>query len=227
MNGLSIFVDESGDFGTYEPHAPFYLFTLVFHNQTDSIEDQISHLEHSLSDVGFDAKHCFHAGPIIRREEDYQYLSITERRKCLNRIMTFAKNCEISYITFSVEKKHMSDTLGLTVALSKQLSTFIREEYDFFSGFDRIVVYYDNGQVELNKLLASVFSAMLPQAEFRKVMPTDYRLFQVADLFCTLELVCLKDDHGIMSKSENDFFGSMRDMKKNYLKPMHKKRYKE
>ena len=227
MNELSIFVDESGDFGTYEPHAPFYLFTLVFHNQTDSIEDQISHLEHSLSDVGFDAKHCFHAGPIIRREEDYQYLSITERRKCLNRIMTFAKNCEISYITFSAEKKHMSDSLGLTVALSKQLSAFIREEYDFFSGFDRIVVYYDNGQVELNKLLASVFSAMLPQAEFRKVMPTDYRLFQVADLFCTLELVCLKDDHGIMSKSENDFFGSMRDMKKNYLKPMHKKRYKE
>lgn len=227
MNELSIFVDESGDFGTYEPHAPFYLFTLVFHNQTDSIEDQISHLEHSLSDVGFDARHCFHAGPIIRREEDYQYLSITERRKCLNRIMTFAKNCEISYITFSAEKKHMSDSLGLTVALSKQLSTFIREEYDFFSGFDRIVVYYDNGQVELNKLLASVFAVMLPQVEFRKVMPTDYRLFQVADLFCTLELVCLKDEHRIMSKSEESFFGSMRDMRKNYLKPMYKKRYKE
>ena len=227
MNELSIFVDESGDFGTYEPHAPFYLFTLVFHNQTDSIEDQISHLEHSLSDVGFDAKHCFHAGPIIRREEDYQYLSITERRKCLNRIMTFAKNCEISYITFSAEKKHMSDSLGLTVALSKQLSAFIREEYDFFSGFDRIVVYYDNGQVELNKLLASVFAVMLPQAEFRKVMPTDYRLFQVADLFCTLELICLKDEHRIMSKSEEAFFGSMRDMRKNYLKPMFKKRYKD
>ena len=225
MNELSIFVDESGDFGTYEPHAPFYLFTLVFHNQTDSIEDQISHLEHSLSDVGFDAKHCFHAGPIIRREEDYQYLSITERRKCLNRIMTFAKNCEISYITFSAEKKHMSDSLGLTVTLSKQLSTFIREEYDFFSGFDRIVVYYDNGQVELNKLLASVFAVMLPQAEFRKVMPTDYRVFQVADLFCTLELICLKDAHRIMSKSEEAFFGSMRDMRKNYLKPMFKKRY--
>ena len=227
MNELSIFVDESGDFGTYEPHAPFYLFTLVFHNQTDSIEDQISHLEHSLSDVGFDAKHCFHAGPIIRREEDYQYLSITERRKCLNRIMTFAKNCEISYITFSAEKKHMFDSLGLTVALSKQLSAFIREEYSFFAQFDKIIVYYDNGQVELNKLLASVFAVMLPQAEFRKVMPTDYRLFQVADLFCTLELICLKDEHRIMSKSEEAFFGSMRDMRKNYLKPMFKKRYKE
>lgn len=92
MSELSIFVDESGDFGTYEPHAPFYLFTLVFHDQRSSIEAQIRYLEHGLADIGFDVKHCFHAGPIIRREEDYQNLSITERRKCLNRILTFAKN---------------------------------------------------------------------------------------------------------------------------------------
>ena len=59
MNELSIFVDESGDFGSYEPHAPFYLFTLVFHDQSNSIENQISHLEHGLADVGFDVKHCF------------------------------------------------------------------------------------------------------------------------------------------------------------------------
>lgn len=226
MKELSIFVDESGDFGAYEPHAPFYLFTLVLHDQSNSLKEQLQHLEHGLLDIGFDVKHCFHAGPIIRREEDYQIYSITERRKTLNRILTFAKNCEISYVTFSVEKKHMSDSLSLTVALSKQLSAFIREEYAFFTQFDKIVVYYDNGQVELNKLLASVFTIMLPQAEFRKVMPADYRLFQVADLFCTLELICLKEGNKIMSKSEEVFFGSMRDMHKNYIKPMAKKRYK-
>lgn len=57
MDELSIFVDESGDFGSYEPHAPFYLFTLVFHDQSNSIENQISHLEHGLADIGFDVKH--------------------------------------------------------------------------------------------------------------------------------------------------------------------------
>ena len=225
MRELSIFVDESGDFGAYEPHAPFYLFTLVFHDQNNSLKEPLQHLENGLADVGFDMKHCFHAGPIIRREEDYQNYSITERRKLLNRILAFAKNCEISYVAFSVEKKHLSDSLSLTVALSKKLSAFIREEYTFFSQFDKIIVYYDNGQVELNKLLASVFAVMLPQAEFRKVVPADYRLFQVADLFCTLELIGLKEEHRIMSKSEEVFFGSMRDMHKNYMKPMAKKRY--
>ena len=104
MNELSIFVDESGDFGAYEPHAPFYLFTLVFHDQNNTIKEQLSYLESGLFDVGLDTKHCFHAGPIIRREEDYHAFSITERRKCLNRILTFAKSCEISYIAFSIEK---------------------------------------------------------------------------------------------------------------------------
>lgn len=224
---LSIFVDESGDFGSYKPHSPFYLFTLVFHNQSFSIEPQISHLEYSLTGLGLDVNHCFHAGPIIRREEDYQNFSITERRQFLNRILNFAKNCELSYITFIVEKKHMNDSLSLTVSLAKQLSAFIRDEYSFFAPFDRIIIYYDNGQGELNKLLASIFTAMISQVEFRKVTPADYRLFQVADLFCTLELICLKDKRNILSKSEKAFFGSMRDMRKNYLKPMYKKRYKE
>ena len=226
MNELSIFVDESGDFGTYETHAPFYLFTLVFHNQKHSIKSQIEHLEQHLTGLGFDKNHCFHAGPIIRREADYQNLSISERRRCLNRILTFATSTNISYATISVEKKHISDAIGLTVALSRRLHTFIQNEYDFFMQFDRIVVYYDNGQTELNKLLASIFTVTLPQAEFRKVIPADYRLFQVADLFCTLELVQLKYENHIMSKSEEVFFGSMRDMRKNYLKPMLKKHYK-
>ncbi|MBQ1995421.1 MAG: DUF3800 domain-containing protein [Clostridia bacterium] len=225
MKELSIFVDESGDFGAYEKHSPFYIFSLVFHDQAHTIEQQIKLLEEGLNNLKLSKEHCFHAGPIIRREEDYQFLSIKERRRCLNRIMTFAKNIDISYTVFSIEKKHLSSSLDLTVQLSKKLSNFIRENYGFFSEFDHIVLYYDNGQVELGKLLATVFSILLPQTEIRKVTPVNYRLFQVADLICTFELIYLKSEHHILSKSEENFFGSMRDMKKNYLKPMLKKKF--
>lgn len=225
MKELSIFVDESGDFGAYEKHSPFYIFSLVFHDQAHTIEQQIKLLEEGLNNLNLSKEHCFHAGPIIRREEDYQFLSIKERRRCLNRITTFAKNIDISYTVFSIEKKHLSNSLDLTVQLSKKLSNFIRENYGFFSEFDHIVLYYDNGQVELGKLLATVFSILLPQTEIRKVTPVNYRLFQVADLICTFELISLKSEHHILSKSEENFFGSMRDMKKNYLKPMLKKKF--
>ena len=34
---LSIFVDESGDFGNLQPHSPYYIVTMLFHDQNDSI----------------------------------------------------------------------------------------------------------------------------------------------------------------------------------------------
>ena len=72
MSDLSIFVDESGDFGAYKAYAPYYLFTLVFHEQSRDIRPQLHHLEKALAEIGFDSSHCFHTGPIIRREEDYR-----------------------------------------------------------------------------------------------------------------------------------------------------------
>lgn len=226
MKELSIFVDESGDFGAYEVHSPFYIFTILLHNQSNSIKTQIDHLEKHLKEIGLDSKHCFHAGPIIRREQDYANMDIRERRTCLNSILTFAKNVDFKYATFFVEKKHITDPVSLTAALSKQLSAFIREELSFFNNFDNVIIYYDNGQVELSKMLSAVFAALLPHADFRKVVPTNYRLFQVADLICTMKLIGLKKEYNILSKSEESFFGSKRDLHKNYIKPLSKKQFK-
>ena len=37
MHELSIFVDESGDFGKYAKHSPYYAVTMVFHDQDADI----------------------------------------------------------------------------------------------------------------------------------------------------------------------------------------------
>ena len=224
MKELSIFVDESGDFGSYEAHAPYYLFTLVFHEQNNSIQRQLARLEETLQKMEYAPTHCFHAGPIIRREEEYAYLSVAERRSCLNKLVAFAKSVPITYVSFCAEKKHIRDELGLTVALSKMLFGFLKDNLAYFTDFDRVVVYYDNGQVELNKILASVFAILLTNVEFRKVYPADYRLFQVADLLCTMELIKRKHETKSLSRSEQIFFGSVRDLKKNYLRPIERLR---
>lgn len=107
----------------------------------------------------------------------------------------------------------------------KEISGFIRSHYEDFLDFDDVKIYYDNGQVEVSKILSSVFNALLPNPIFRKVMPSEYKLFQVADLLCTLELVKLKLENNMFSKSEMPFFGNIRDLKKNYLKPLDKKKW--
>lgn len=79
--------------------------------------------------------------------------------------------------------------------------------------------------MELNKILASVFSILLTNVEFRKAYPADYRLFQVADLLCTMELIKRKHETHSLSRSEQIFFGSVRDLKKNYLRPLERLRF--
>ena len=223
---MSIFVDESGDFGPFDSHAPFYIFTLVFHDQSVDIQSQIEKVADKLQAMGKSPSHCFHVGPIIRREQDYYFDSIQERRRMLNVLVAFARSVDISYMTFMVEKKQTSDAIQLTLALSKQLSHFLQQNTAFFCGFERVVVYYDNGQVELNKILASVFGSTLFNVEFKRVIPAQYRLFQVADLLCTTELIVQKESRHILSHSESGFFGSERDMKKNYIKPLLSKKFK-
>ena len=51
-----------------------------------------------------------------------------------------------------------------------------------------------------------MFNALLENVEFRKVIPSQYRLFQVADLICTLKLTELKLANNTLSKSEKPFF---------------------
>lgn len=57
------------------------------------------------------------------------------------------------------------------------------------------------------------------------MLPSDYRLFQVADLICTLELLRIKTISGNLSNSEERIFHSKRDLKKDFLKGIKKKEW--
>ena len=219
MKELSIFVDESGDFGEYEYHSPFYIIGLVFHDQNIDISSNIAYLEAEMSNIGF-PDHCIHAGPLIRFEEEYQFYDVELRQRILKKLMSFIRKTDICCKALYIEKKHINDSLEAVAKLSKLLSRFIRENYGIFLSYDRIKIYYDNGQTEVNKILASVFNTLLDNVEVKRVVPSDYRLFQVADLVCTLKLAELKAESHMLSKSELRFFENERTLRKNYLKPL-------
>lgn len=104
MKCLRIFTDESGDFGGYSSHSPYYIITMIFHNQEADITNEISHLNKELSNLNLDNL-CIHTGPIIRKEEIYKNMDITERRKIFNKMIAFIRNVNIRYKSFYVEKK--------------------------------------------------------------------------------------------------------------------------
>lgn len=131
----------------------------------------------------------------------------------------------ISYKTFIFEKRPGEQTSALEKRMAREMSMFIRQNLGFFQKFDDVVLYYDNGQHELNRILNYTLSTELSAYTSRKVLPKDYKLFQVADLICTLQLLSLKCGKGELSKSEQLIFHNKRELKKTFLNPIQKKQF--
>ena len=224
MSELSVFIDESGDFGRYDAKSPYYIIGMVFHDQKDDISEPLRYLDSGLEQIGF-VRGCVHVGPLIRRENEYLHMTKEERSAILRRMMNFTNRCEITQKAFFVEKKQMEDDAELAAKLSKLISNFIRENYSYFLGFDTVKIYYDNGQIEVTKIIVSIFNALLETADLRKAFPKDYRLSQVADLVCTAKLTELKMEAKKLSRSESAILGCDRDIRKNLLKPLKRKEF--
>jgi hypothetical protein len=224
MKELSVFIDESGCFGLYEPHSPFYIVALVFHDQSNDISSDLLRLHNYINRRGI-PDYTVHAGPLIRRDNEYREFSLFERKNIFDCLFHFVRTVDIKYNSFYVEKRQLIDELDLNIRITKQLSSFLFSHIEAFAQYDRIAVYYDYGQMELTKILTSVFNTVLNNVEFKKVTPGNYKLFQAADMICTLELLALKVERKMLSKSELAFFTSARNLKKTYLRAIYKKRF--
>lgn len=226
MKELSVFVDESGDFGEYDHHSPYYIISFVFHDQEKNIDNALNALNQNLDVFGL-KNVAIHTGPILRQEEIYFGVDIETRRKIMRNLITFYRNVDIQYTSIYIEKKHIEDEYEMIAKLSRQLSIFINNHLDYFQSFDLVKIYYDNGQNPVARILSSVFGIYLTNVQFKKaVKPSKYRLFQIADMICTMELIRLKMDAHLLSKSELRFFGEPRVIRRKYLRIIDEKKLK-
>ena len=226
MKELSVFIDESGDFGDYDPKAPFYIISVVIHDQSKDISAEILTLDNALKDTTL-KRNFIHVGPLIRREAEYKYMAKEERLQILRRIIKFAKRVDFMYKTFYIEKKHIGDDYEMISKLARQLSDFIKQHYPYFLSFDMVKLYYDNGQAGVMKIIISVFTALFENVEYKKSLQEDYKMLQVADLTCTAKLTELKMKNKTLSRSERHLLGTDRDINKNLLKPLGKKEFRD
>ena len=223
MRELSVFIDESGDFGEMTERPSYYLVTFLFHDQKNDIISNIKKLEESIKNSGFDIEYI-HTGPVIRREDVFAGLSIDERRKLLFKMLNFITCCPLTYEQVVVNRKEAPDKIALSGKLGREISKVIENHSDFFDEFEKIIVYYDNGQIELGAILNAVFSIHFSNVEFRKAEPQKYRLLQVADFICSMELLRIKKNENRLSKSEQSFFYKPQELKKSFFKAVDKKR---
>ena len=193
---LSVFVDESGKFQYPDRYSRFYIVGMVFHDQSLDTSELIRKLDDDWIKMGL-ANFCFHAGPLIRGEKGYKYMLREQRAKIFARMMLFARQMKFSYHCLLVDKHFVTSSRQIVERLQNQLGEFLDSGAIGADAFDTLKVYYDCGQAPITKLLHDTFAAKLGRkVEFAQaVRPENYKLFQLADLICTIKLAESKLSH--------------------------------
>ena len=193
------------------------------HDQSGNIEQIADSLSNALKLIS-PTNGYFHAGPILRREKEFKDVDITTRRKLFNIMSHFTNKIDFKYLSIVANRKIYSNDDALYNYLSKNLVVSLVENTEYFSTFDKIKIYYDNGQKLLKKLIQECFTLSFQDISLENIDPHDYMLFQVADYISTLELVNINYQNKHITNSELYFFGSYGDFKRNYFKQIAKKK---
>lgn len=141
-------------------------------------------------------------------------------------MLYFIMFSKINYHSFCFEKRNYQNKETLIQKMIRDMSLFIIEHYDFFLSYDKVIVYYDNGQNEVTNIIKEICSHYLSNFEYRKVLPKDYVLFQAADLICTFECLYHKYQKRKMCQSEILMFGSVKKFKKIIIRKFLKRLYR-
>lgn len=226
---ISVFVDESGNFGDLRDPARQCIVTLVVHNQSFDISRFVRELNQANDDLGLDPETFqFHAAPLIRQDDEYAAMSRRMRGRILDRMLTFMRNVDFHYCCFNVDTDFVNTTKQLFEKLKREMIEFVRTHKAAFESADCVKVYYDAGQKTVGRLLEETLSESLacPVVFAQGARQEDYKLLQVADLICTVRLIALRLEQGLpLNAAEMRFFGGARDFKRNVLKKIRTKRF--
>ena len=221
MKKLNIFIDESGDFGINDNASDLYVVSFVFLSSLNNIEPFLNALKKRLNKLKFTK--MIHTADLIRHKGDYKDLSIDQRRKIFTAIYQFSRKSPIKLKSIIVNKKYTDTYKLLKKQLTMELNELISNNLKYFQKFDKITIYYDNGQSQLTSILEDVFKNFNISfiSDFDKIKE---KLFQVADMLTFMDKYYYKFKHKLyISKNEKIFFENM-EMRK-LLKELKSKRF--
>ena len=143
----------------------------------------------------------------------------------LHSFNVLAQRLPISYRTFVCRRSEFDDLAKLIARMKCGISNLLFDHLEFFQGLDEVKVYYDNGQDIVKQAIDQSIGFVLSKGVVvrRKTSMTDYRLEQVADYLCTIELAAVKYAAKENGETYNKFFGGIGAFKKNWLKQARRK----
>ncbi len=224
-NELNIYLDESGDFGPFEPHSPLYLFSFVFEEPSSSFDCEEKRFQKRVSRLS-GGDHFIHVGNLVRAEPPYEKMLREARTDLFSALYFFYLHSGLRFACIRVRKEGVegNDGVELTLRIAESLGQWINRNLGFLQSFDSIKIHYDFGQPNLIRAVLASFAANGFKPVIIRQRQDQSILLQTADLICNIELLSFKSDQGKLSHSDIAFFGQKRKIKKDLIKPIGKYR---
>lgn len=222
MRRLNIFVDETGDFGFGNGASEIYGVSFTFHEQVNDIISELNKLNDRLSRIGY--TNMIHMADLIMRREDYKNFNIAMRKSIFNAIYQFSRRIPVKYKTIIIDKKYTNNGRILRQRISLEINNMVKENEKYFSKFDCIVMYYDNGQEVLGTILDSIFlrfNGFEHRVDFNH---KEKRLFQVSDMLTYIDKYDYKYKNKMTFTKSEKYFFDFEEIRR-ILKELNKKRF--
>lgn len=202
---LNIFIDESGDFGFVKGSSDLYAVSFTLHESSDSIQNELKYLNEKLASL--DYKGMIHLAYLVAKRGDYSHFDLEKRKSIFWSIFYFSNRVKVKLKTIIIDKKYINKKMQLNMALAREIGKFVNDNREYLESFDKIVIYYDNGQETLATILDTLFAAN-PKVERRiEFDHTKKRLFQVSDMLTVIDKMDYKRKNKIpFTKAEKYFF---------------------
>ena len=122
---ISIFVDESGNFGDLSDPARYCIIAFVIHDAFSDISRFGEDLDRAYSDLGLDpSTFLFHTAPLIRQEGVFFAMNRRMRGRILERMLTFVRRVDFRYRCFCLDTKFANSADQIFERLKVQIGNF-------------------------------------------------------------------------------------------------------
>lgn len=158
--------------------------------------------------------------------DDFEYMDFETRKSYLTLFFISVQKLPITYQTFLYKRKEVGDSTRLAIKMKRDIITLLFDNLEFFQSYDKVKIYYDNGQeIVAHALRGAVEYALSKESVlFRKTNAADFMLAQAADMLCTLELTAEKYRNKEATRTDIKMFGNAHAFKNNYMKAIKRKR---
>ena len=148
-----------------------------------------------------------HLAYLVAKRDEYANFTLKQRQKIFWTIFNFARKVPVKLKTIILDKIYMNNKSHLNKAIFTEISKFVNDNKKYFDTFDKIVIYYDNGQETLVTILDIIFVA---DDRIERRIEFDHarkRLFQVSDMLTFIDKLDYKYHNNMpFTKAEKYFF---------------------